>query len=112
MRSTYRRLRNWQDRADFGTDTIQTSGNLFLTGQAILTQDYTLHSYQAIEIGAGGDGQFNLEISNDGLNYTTIAAYDIGASGVAYSDTWTFAYARPSITGTAGNYLINERHLA
>lgn len=116
MKKTYRRLKDWTDRTDQGTDTIQTSGNLWLTGKAISTQDYTVHTYQVLPIGSGPtwDGNFSVEVSNDGTNYTCIANYDVLASnsGIAYSDIWAFAYARPVMTGTAGEFLINERHLS
>mgnify|MGYP003627701894 FL=1 len=114
MKETYRRLRGKADRVNFGTETIQTSGNLNLTGDAILTEDYDIHTYQVIPIGAGPwDGNFKIEVSNDNVNYTCIANYGIQSSeeGVAYSDNWAFAYARPVITGAAGEFLINERHL-
>ena len=115
MKETYRRLRNWQDRSDFGTKTISTSGNLPLTGDATFTQDYTLHSYQVVPMGGGHTGSFKIEISNDNVNWSRIAEYSFSATTgaqLAYSDTWTFAYARPVVTGSAGNYLINERHLS
>lgn len=108
---SYKRLRDKSDRTNFGTDNIVTSGDN-VTGTAIFTQDYSLHTYQAFQVGSGPHvGEFSIQISNDGTNYTTIAAYDIGTSGVAYSDTWGFAYARPVITGTNGDFVVNEVHL-
>jgi len=115
MRSTYRRLRNAQDRADVGTHTIQTSGEAWLTGEAVFTQDYHTHTYQVVPCGDGPwDGKFNIEISNDNINYTCIYSSPTidTATGVAYSDNWGFAYARAVLTGSAGEFLINERHLA
>jgi hypothetical protein len=131
MRLSDRRLRDWTDKTDFGTDTLQTSGNVWLTGTSQQVQDYTLHSYQCVPIsgteGLAGPwtGQFKIGVSNDDINYTCIYTQDIigdgpigkdevstGTLGVAYSDTWTFAYARPYITGTAGYFLISERHLS
>ncbi len=114
MKDTYKRLRGKADRVNIGTDTIQTSGNLNLTGKAILTEDYSTHSYQALPIGAGPwDGTFKIEVSNDGINYTCIADYNItdADGGIAYSHDWVFAYARPVVTGSSGEFLINERHL-
>ena len=119
MRSSYHRLNDWTDRINKGTDTIQTSGNLWLTGESKLVQDYSLHSYQITPFsGVAGDfftGSFQVQVSNDNVNWTKIAEYDwttkTGAQ-LAYSDIWTFAYSRPVITGTdASSYLINERHL-
>ena len=104
------RFHDWMTRDNVGTDTLQTSGtfsgppipwrNHGLTGNAILTQDYTLHSYQCVPLGdPPWFGQFNIEVSNDGENYTCIYSQDMdtGLAGpladprsVAYSDTWTF----------------------
>ena len=116
------RFHDWMSRDNGGTDTIQTSGTLWITGNAVLTQDYTLHSYQCVPLGdPPWSGQFNIEVSNDGENYTCIYSQDMntgistsigGPRSVAYSDTWTFSYSRPLVTGTAGAFLINERHLA
>lgn len=115
MESSYNRLADWGDRENRGSKTIQTSGNSSQTGQAIFTQDWSLHSYVVNTVDAGGgswDGEFSIEVSNDDLNYVSIYKESIAeATGLAYSDTWTFAYARPVITGTAGNFLITERHL-
>jgi len=115
MRESNRRLRDWTDRVDLGTHTIQTSGNLWLTGSSIGVQDYTLHSYQVVPIGdAAYAGALRIEVSNDSVNWTKLADYTwdtkTGAQ-LVYSDTWSFAYARPVVTGTDSNeYLINERH--
>jgi len=110
------RFRDWTTRQDIGTDTVQTSGDANLTGQSILVESYSLHSYQALTMGSGPwDGEFRIDISNDNVNFTNICAQPITgsvATGIAYSDQWTFAYARASITGSAGNFLINERHLS
>ena len=110
----YMRLKDWTSRDNIGTDTIQTSGDVNLTGQAILTQDYSVHSYQLVPISGPYDAAFRIEVSNDLVNWTRIAEYSFstatGAS-LAYSDTWAFTYARPSVTGSNGNYLINEVHL-
>jgi len=115
MKPTYRRLRGKADRVNFGTETIQTSGNLNLTGDATQVDDYTIHTYQVLPIGDGPDwdATFKVEISNDGVNYTSISCLPLSGSDghIAYSDSWAFAYARPVITGAAGEYLINERHL-
>lgn len=108
---SYTRIRDKSDRTNFGTDNIVTSGEN-ATGRVIFTQDYSLHTYQAFRVGSGPhNGEFSIEVSNDGTNYTTIAAYDITASGVAYSDTWGFTYARPVISGTNGEFVVNEVHL-
>ena len=114
MEPSDKRLRDWTDRTNLGTHTIVTSGsNASMTGASILTQDYTLHSYLAWQVGAGPhSGAFIIDVSNDNLNFITIAQYDITPSGVGYADTWGFAYGRPSITGTAGDFVINERHIA
>ena len=118
MITTYRRLRDLQDRKDHGTHTIQTSGAPWLTGEAVFTQDYLTHSYQVVAVGDGPwSGQFNVDISNDNVNYTCIYAQnvtgaDAALASAAYSADWAFAYARSSITGTDGEFLINERHLA
>jgi hypothetical protein len=113
MENSYRRLRDWTDRTNLGTDTIVTSGNNgSLTGEAILTQDYTTHCYQAVQVGAGPhDGAFQIEVSNDNVNWTLIAEYPMNSTGIAYSDSWIFSHARPIITGTQGDFVINERHL-
>ena len=119
MNLSYHRLNDWTDRTNKGTDTIATSGNLWLTGNSILVQDYSVHSYQIVPFsGAAGNfftGAFQVQVSNDNLNWTKIAEYSwdtkTGAQ-LAYSDTWTFAYSRPVITGSdVCDYLINERHL-
>mgnify|MGYP003645717758 FL=1 len=113
MEDTYRRLRDWTDRTNLGTDTIVTSGNGGnLTGVSVLTQDYSTHCYQAVPVGsAPHDGAFILQVSNDNLNWTVIAEYPISSSGIAYSDSWIFSHARPIITGTQGDFVVNERHL-
>ena len=116
MKSSYRRLNDWTDRIDRGTNTIQTSGTLPLSGQSILTQPYSTHSYQLLPMGGGAHiAALKIEVSNDNLNWTKIAEYpfntDAGAN-IAYSDTWAFSYARPVVTGTDGTFLINEVHLA
>ena len=116
MKPSYRRLNDWTDRVDSGTDTIQTSGTLPLSGQSILTQPYSTHSYQVVPMGGGSvDAALKIEVSNDNVNWTRIAEYPfntIEGANLAYSDTWAFAYARPVVTGTAGTFLINEVHLA
>lgn len=109
----YMRLLDDTSRHNKGTDTIQTSGNFSQTGDAVFTEDYSLHSYVVNTMGVGSfNGEFSIEVSNDNVNYVSIYNETISsATGLAYSDTWTFAYARPVITGTAGNFLITERHL-
>ena len=113
MEESINRLRDWTDRTNLGTKTIVTSGsNGSLTGASIVTEDFGTHCYQAVRVGAGPhDGYFRLEVSNDNLNWTMIADYPVSASGVAYSDAWIFSHARPIITGTQGDFVINERHL-
>ncbi len=112
----YMRYRDETTRQDIGTDTIQTSGDVDLTGRAVLVTNYKLHSYQVLTLGAGPwNGEFRIDVSNDNVHWTNICNQTINvseASGLAYSDEWTFSYARPSITGAEGNFLINERHLA
>tara|TARA_R100000808_G_scaffold24914_1_gene59317 strand:- start:851 stop:1204 length:354 start_codon:yes stop_codon:yes gene_type:complete len=117
MRPSYRRLLDWSDRTDAGTNTIQTSGTLPLSGQVILTQPYSLHSYQLVPMAGtpGYDAALKIEVSNDNLNWTRIAEYPFSTSTgaqLAYSDTWAFSYARATVTGTEGTYLLNEVHLA
>ena len=116
MNPSYRRLADWTDRTDRGTNTIQTSGSLPLSGQSILTQPYTTHSYQLLPMGGGAvNAALKIEVSNDNLNWTKIAEYSfntLDGANIAYSDTWAFAYARPVVTGTAGTFLVNEVHLA
>lgn len=109
----YMRFRDWTTRQDIGTDTVQTSGDANLTGQALLLESYSLHSYQALPMGAGPwDGELRIDVSNDNTNWTNISAQPVSDTGILYYDTWNFAYARASITGSAGNFLINERHLS
>ena len=115
MITGYRRLRDLQDRKDHGTHTIQTSGEPWLTGEAVFTQDYLTHSYQVVPLYSGPwDAKFHIEVSNDAVNYTCVYTSSTldNSTGVAYSDDWAFAYARAVLTGTAGDFLINERHLA
>ena len=118
MRQGYNRLADWGDRTNKGSRTLQTSGQLAagptaIEGVALSIKDWSLHSYQVITTGEGTwDGEFQIEVSNDGENYTNIYSQTFSdASGLAYCDTWTFAYARPIISGNAGGFLINERHL-
>tara|TARA_R100000008_G_C3580373_1_gene168097 strand:+ start:1711 stop:2055 length:345 start_codon:yes stop_codon:yes gene_type:complete len=113
MEPSYNRLADWGDRTNRGSKTIRTSGNYSQTGQAVFTQDWYLHSYVVNTMDGGSwDGEFSIEVSNDNVNYVSIYKESItAATGLAYSDTWTFAYARPVITGTQGNFLITERHL-
>lgn len=115
MKPTYRRLKDKSDRTNFGTNTIQTSGNLDLIADSILVEDYTIHTYQVVPIGAGPwTATFKVEVSNDGENYSCITSIPItnGTDHVAYSDNWAFAYARASVVGDDGEFLINERHLS
>ena len=116
MNPSYRRLNDWTDRVDRGTNTIQTSGSVPLSGKSILTQPYTTHSYQLLPMGGGSvNAALKIEVSNDNLNWTKIAEYSfntLDGANIAYSDTWAFAYARPVVTGTAGTFLVNEVHLA
>ena len=118
MDASYNRLSDWGDRTNLGSKTIQTSGNLWLTGKATFTQDWSLHSYQVVPLDKGGswDGDLTIEVSNDNINWTPLTGFswtDQPGAQVAYSDTWTFAYARPIITGSEStqHYIINERHL-
>lgn len=116
MKPSYRRLNDWTDRIDRGTNTIQASGTLPLSGQSILTQPYSTHSYQLVPVGGGAvDASFKIEVSNDNTNWTRLAEYPfntIDGASIAYSDTWAFSYARATVTGSAGTFLINEVHLA
>ena len=111
----YLRLHDDTSRHNVGTDTIQTSGDVNMTGISVLTQDFHTHSYQLCPMSGPYDAALKIEVSNDNENWTKIAEYsfstEAGAS-IAYSDTWAFTYARASVTGNNGNYLINEVHLA
>ncbi len=111
----YMRFVDGSSRINAGTDTIQTSGNLPLTGNNHQVGDYSIHTYQVVPLESGPwDGEFRVEVSNDNVNYNCIYRSTISGtdSAIAYSDEWAFAYSRGVITGTAGSFLINERHLA
>ena len=69
---------------------------------------YNLHSYQVV--GSSPTGTFEIEVSNDGTNWTSITSESLTGSAIAYSDCWNFRYARWKWTHTSGTVQIIERH--
>ena len=112
MKNNYTRYQGKSDDIPVGTFVVQTSGNANLTGDSLVVSSFNRHSYQVIPTSGTHIGAFEVQTSNDGLNW--IKYYDQSfesATGISYSDSWLFKYARPVLTGNAGGfYLINEIH--
>ena len=64
---------------------LQTRKNSSFTGESILSQEFSYHSYQFIPLGGAHDGVFNIQVSNDGDNWTDYyqEAYN-SSSNVSY----------------------------
>jgi hypothetical protein len=108
------RLRDWTSRENEGTDTLQTSGDLsavHITGTTILSTDYTTHSYHVVPLDST-TAEFTVQGSNDNKNWIDItgASFVASTTSALVQGEWYTAYARPVLTGTAGNCLINEIH--
>lgn len=119
MKNNYIRLKDKSDRLVFGSKGIQTSGNIPLTGEARDIRDFSYHSYQIVPISVDGSeqsGGFNIEVSNDNINWTNYTGIEFTTSGdanIALSQNFHFTYARPYLTGQgSSHYVINESHLA
>ena len=114
MKNNYTRYQAKSDEIPVGTFVVQTSGNANLTGDSLLVSNFNRHSYQVVPTSGTHNGGFEIQTSNDGLNWMQYHSQSFATSSganIAYSDSWLFKYARPLITGNAaGYYLINEIH--
>ena len=114
MKNKYTKHIGKSDNVNFGTFVIQTSGNAPLSGESVLVQDYSLHSYHIYPSGGNIEGGLDIQVSNDEIHWVDYKQYVFKNSGeaqIADSSQWHFKYARPIISGQ-GNYVINESHLA
>jgi len=129
VKKDYIRYAGKSDPVALGTYTLQTSGNAPLTGKAVDCSDFTWHSYQVTPV-AGGvtyQGEFHIQLSNDGKNWREINGMKIDArnfsdsnssfsniseaSGVFTSVQFLSKYARPVLSGNASaDYIISEIH--